>query len=230
MLKNYIRFFIANSRLKKIYHHLKYYQKYNKDGIQIGFETVIRNTTLKKDVYISDNCLIQNSTLGKNTYINKQTNIISAQIGNFCSIGSNVQIGVGNHPIDMISTHPAFYANNKAFITYADKMYYLKELEPIKIGNDVWIGSNVCILNNVTIGNGSIIAYGSVVTRNVPDFAIVAGVPARIVKFRFSEEEIKFINKSKWWDIDTSILSNEFKKMHNIQNFKDWINESEKNS
>ncbi len=228
LIKNYIKYLIGNSSLKIIYDHLKYNRKYKTNGVYIGFETVIRNSNLKKDVYISDNCLIQKCTIGEKTYVNSNTNINNAEIGNFCSIGSNVQIGVGNHPTYMISTHPTFYSNNKAFKTYADKMYYLNESEPIKIGHDVWIGSNVCILNNISIGNGSILAFGSVITHDVPDFAIVAGVPGRIIKFRFSEEDVKLINASNWWNFDSALLSKNFIKMHNLQDFKTWINEIEK--
>ena len=68
------------------------------------------------------------------------------------------------------------------------------------IGNDVWIGDNVLILEGVRIGNGAVIATGSVVTKDIPDYAVAAGVPAQVKKYRFSEEEIAFLNKIRWWD------------------------------
>lgn len=68
------------------------------------------------------------------------------------------------------------------------------------IGNDVWIGTNVTILPSVTIGNGAIIEAGSVITKDIPDYAVVAGTPAKIIKYRFSEEEITLLNASQWWN------------------------------
>ena len=73
-------------------------------------------------------------------------------------------------------------------------------LHKIKIGNDVWLGRNVLITNSSNIGNGVIAGAGSVITRNVPDYAVVAGAPARIIRYRYSEEEIEALNRIAWWN------------------------------
>ena len=134
---------------------------------------------------------IEDCIIGKHTYISSQCSILHARIGNFCSIGNNVQIIFGDHPTkQFVSTHPAFYSKNPvsgvSFVRenkfcefkYVDKnKHYMLE-----IGNDVWIGANAVILRGVKIGNGAVIAAGAIVNRNVPDYAIVGGVPARYIK------------------------------------------------
>lgn len=112
-------------------------------------------------------------------------------------------IGAGNHPIDLITCHPIIYqSNNDIFgkegiigILYPSQIMNEDEKElyrrTIIIGNDVWVASNTIILPGVTIGNGAIIAAGAVVTKDVPAYAIVGGVPAKVIKYRFNEEEIK---------------------------------------
>ena len=116
-------------------------------------------------------------------------------IGNFCSIGKNVQLGHGEHPKNFLSTSPYFYYDSLKWKkpqtkSYNNFWYY----EPIVIGHDVWIGDNVFVKNGIKIGNGAIIGACSVVTHDVPPYAIVAGVPARIIRYRFDEKTIKFIS------------------------------------
>ena len=125
----------------------------------------------------------------------------------------NKFIGVRKHPTDMISTHPAFYANNKAFETYADRMY-CDELPNIEIGNDVWIGSKSTVLGNIRIGDGAVVAYGSVVTKDVPPYAIVGGVPARIIKYRFDKEIIDRLLEIKWWELSDDFFKKYFRLTH----------------
>ena len=79
---------------------------------------------------------------------------------------------------------------------------YFLETEQINIGNDVWIGANAIVLDGVTIGDGAIISAGAIVNKNVPPFSIYGGVPARLIRFRFEENEIEFLKKFKWWDKD----------------------------
>lgn len=119
-------------------------------------------------------------------------------IGRYSSFAREILILEGNHPYQRKSTHPFFY--NPIF-------GYVEELKiqrtKISIGNDVWIGARAIILPSVDeIGDGAIIGAGSVVTKNVPSFAIVAGNPARLIKYRFSPDLIKEIQKSRWWNMD----------------------------
>lgn len=117
------------------------------------------------------------------------------QIGRYCSFAEGVCIFNGNHPLEHKSLHPFFY--NPAFGYIGEEQIKRRWIE---IGHDVWVGRNAIITPSVKkIGNGAVIGAGSVVTKDVPDFAVVAGNPARIIKFRFDPETIAAMNQSQWW-------------------------------
>jgi len=167
---------------------------------------------------IYNEVILQKVILGDFTYIADNTKISRTEIGRFCSIGPNCMIGLGKHPSkDFVSTHPIFFSTLKqAQITFADKGYF-DEFENIVIGNDVWIGANAIVIDGVKIGNGAIVAAGSVVTKDVPPYAIVGGVPAKIIRYRFEHETIKKLLELKWWDMDVESLKNNYKKFHNVK-------------
>ncbi|CEG14014.1 putative Chloramphenicol O-acetyltransferase [groundwater metagenome] len=120
------------------------------------------------------------------------------KIGKYCSISENVTIlGGGNHNYDNISTYP-FKTLNKGLLDV--KEYKYKSRKETIIGNDVWIGMNVTVLGGVRIGDGVVIGAGSVVTKDVCPYNIVAGNPAKIIKYRFTDEQIKQLLEIKWWD------------------------------
>lgn len=194
--------------------------RYRNQSLLLGKNVVIVNSRLEQHIYIADTCRIYGSQIGNHTYFNVNCNIRNAIIGKFCSVGSNVQIGMAKHPTDMVSTHPAFYSNDKYFKTFSDKNYF-REYDPVSayIGNDVWIGSDVKILKQVSIGNGAIVAAGSIVTNDVPPYSIVGGIPARVLKYRFSPEYISALEKIQWWDREEEWLSVNFRLFHNVDDF-----------
>lgn len=122
-------------------------------------------------------------------------------IGSFCSIASGVIIGPNNHNLDSLTSHPFVYNKTYGFISDdLSPIVTVEKNDGVVIMNDVWIGANAIILPNVTIGNGVIIGAGAIVTKDIPDYAIACGNPARVVKFRFTEDQIKILNRIKWWD------------------------------
>ena len=123
-------------------------------------------------------------------------------IGKFCMIASDVKfiMNGANHLTDSFSTYP-FAIFGKGWEDAMDGKNYPKKGD-INIGNDVWIGVNVVIRRGVTIGTGAVIGANSFVNRNVPPYSVVAGCPAKIIKYRFSERQIKVFLKSKWWLLD----------------------------
>ncbi|MCM3338753.1 CatB-related O-acetyltransferase [Paenibacillus sp. MER TA 81-3] len=157
------------------------------------------------------------------------------KIGSFCSINRTAYIGA-NHPVNYISTSPIFYQPKGMVIGGGELLGVLKDEDvpnfyeitnnrKIVVGNDVWIGAYAVILPSIKIGNGAIIAAGAVVNRDVPDYAIVGGVPAKIIRYRFTEEEIKKLNEIKWWDWpEEEIIKNARLFMNNKLFFKKYSN------
>ncbi|WP_286438487.1 CatB-related O-acetyltransferase [Bacteroides acidifaciens] len=123
-----------------------------------------------------------------------------ADVGKFCSIANRVNIGLGNHTINYLSTSPIFTEKyNGTGFSWINKTI----APPFKrtiIGNDVWIGFGAMVIGGVKIGDGAIIGAGSIVTKDIPPFAIAVGSPAKVIKYRFSEETIEKILQNPWWN------------------------------
>ena len=187
----------------------------------------ISRSHLGRHVYIGSNVTIDNVTVGDRSYINRDTSIFNTTIGKYCSIGPNVQIIVGGHPVGMVSTHPAFYASNKSFHTFADRMYFAEYGKAV-IGNDVWIGEGSLIPGNIVIGNGAVIASRAVVTADVEPYSIVGGVPARHIRYRFDEPTRAAIASSNWWDWGDDELQEVFSRFHDPDDFMKLLSERRK--
>ena len=144
---------------------------------------------------------IKGSKVGAYTYISANTDVENAEIGKFCSISDHCRVGMGGHNTNQISTSPIFTeAHNATKFQWINKNNNAAPLKKAIVGNDVLIGSHVLILGGVTIGNGAVVAAGAVVTKDVPPYAVVGGVPAKVIKYRFSQEIIDELQKTQWWD------------------------------
>lgn len=178
----------TNTRLK-IGSGCKCYGNYFNGTIQVGDHAQVVRSELHGTINI-----------GKFTSLNGPNLDIyagngSVSIGNFCSIARNVSFQVDSHNYQKLTTYLIFKN-----VFQEENTSEVISPGSINIGHDVWIGSHAIILGNITIGNGAVVAANSVVNKDVPPFAIVAGSPARIIKFRFDESTIEQINKLAWWD------------------------------
>lgn len=195
--------------------------------VKIHFScNLARNCTFEGGNSIGKNTSFGGS-LGFGSYMGADCNI-SATIGRYCCIGNMVRTPQGNHPTHTwVSMHPSFFSTDKqANFTYSKTKQYEEHTyadkqrkTAIVVGNDVWIGDNAMILAGVTIGDGAVIAAGAVVTKDVPPYSVVAGVPAKIKKYRFSEDQIKELLDIKWWDRPQEWISSNAELFRNINDF-----------
>ena len=153
--------------------------------------------------------------IGEHSYICSTTKIGSAKIGKFCSIANDTIIGIGNHPFECLTTSPFIYSRKKIKSignilvdenNLVKNNVHIKPKSPTVIGNDVWIGERAIVLLGVNVGNGAVIGAGAVVTKDVPPYAIVAGVPAKVIKYRFPEDIIAKLEELKWWDYPDNFI------------------------
>lgn len=164
------------------------------------------NVVTGREVKIYSGCQIVDSSIDDYTYCSYDTTINKANIGKFCSIAGNVIIGAAEHPTTWVSTSPVFenVKNSGTSVKFA-----IEKLPPVKIttiGNDVWIGASAMIKQGVTVGNGAVIGAMAMVTKDVPPYAIVVGIPARIIRYRFDEATIKELEETKWWELSEEDL------------------------
>lgn len=151
--------------------------------------------------------------LGYGTYIGDRASV-SGKIGKYCCIAPGVQVVNGFHPIDAVSMHPAFFSTKKQCgMTFAHEdtfteTRYAEDHYAVVIGNDVWIGQNAVLLAGITVGNGAVIAAGAVVTKDVPAYTIVGGVPAKLIRNRFESDTIDALQSIAWWDWPVGKLRN----------------------
>ena len=182
------------------------------------------NKKIEKEKYLLEKEKKNRHTkIGKYSYgpLTENNHYLIKSIGSFCSFADGVMV-VRNHPTNYISTHPFIYEageNDEVRIAdyedYSNKKWFFKGVKPkgyVKknkrscIGNDVWLGRNVIITNGADIGNGVIAGAGAVITKDIPDYAVVVGVPARIIRYRYNKSQIDALNRIKWWDWSDELI------------------------
>lgn len=188
--------------------------------LSIGSMSFAKSCVFGTYVTVYQYVFLEHSTIGDYTYISNNSHIANSEIGKFCSIGPHVQMGLGNHPTDtFVSTHPAFFSTKKqAQIAFTD-IDLFEETKKTHIGNDVWVGANAILIDGVSIGDGAIIAAGAVVTKDVPPYTIVGGIPAKTIKKRFSEDQINQLLTIQWWNKDPKWIKRNALRFQSIDTF-----------
>lgn len=197
--------------LRNIQNKIKVAKLNTNRHIDIGSCTKARFATVAPYVRVGAFCNIQGVEIGAYTYLDDYCELPQTKIGKFCSVAKHVILAAGNHPINYLSTSPYTYSKMRWSLSnenfYSKEFYYVSPGSRFlcEIGNDVWIGTGallVCGKDALHIGDGAVIAAGAVVTRDVPPYAIVAGCPAKIIRYRFDEQTISRLLDIKWWDRD----------------------------
>jgi phosphonate metabolism protein (transferase hexapeptide repeat family) len=168
----------------------------------------VRDCTLGRWTEIQAGVSMTETTLGDYSYVVHGTEIIYATIGKFCSIAAYARINPGNHPLHRAALHHFTYRAAMFEMGEDDSAFFdWRRSLPVTLGNDVWIGHGAVVLPGVKVGTGAAVGANAVVSRDVPDFAVVAGVPARVLRFRFSEAVRAALLRLAWWDWDHATLA-----------------------
>ncbi|MFO0994637.1 MAG: DapH/DapD/GlmU-related protein [Hyphomicrobiales bacterium] len=163
---------------------------------------VLREAKLGRFTEIKERVQFIESELGDYSYVERHSEAIYTEIGKFTAIASDARLNALEHPIERVSQHKITYRANEYFLnakldsTFRER----RRAHRVTIGNDVWIGHGAVVMPDVTIGHGAVVAAGAVVTHNVEPYAIVAGVPARFLKWRFEPDVSARIIALSWWD------------------------------
>lgn len=223
--------------IRKVILHVLLKLKYRKGKCRLLSYNVAKDVqlgyccTIGKKAYIDRNVKIGNCSYVNATQLETilESNTV---IGDFCSIAPGVVIGMGNHHIDnVVTTHPIlfdkYYSNVMGMDENKIKLDGLKDKSEItKIGSDVWLGARANIKRGISIGNGVVVAAYSVVTKDVPDYAIVAGIPAKVIGYRFTEEQRKIlmINESKcFWNWEKDFLKKNMDMLYDAERYVSFV-------
>lgn len=164
---------------------------------------------------------VKQSTLGAFSYVIGTAHVLKSDVGRYCSIATGAAVGPTEHPTDRLSTHSLVYnsprfLDNPVFAAMKAKgAPHPRNRMRTTIGHDVWIGANASVLCGVTIGTGAIVGAGAVVTKNVPPYAIVVGVPAKVIEYRFAPDLIERLLLSEWWEyhLDQSVVGVDYSEV-----------------
>ena len=166
---------------------------------------VDKDSVIDKSSRVHRKAKVFHSKIGKFSYVGKRASLIYTDVGAFCSIAADSCIGMGEHSISKLSSSPLFSEKvNGTGASWTDRVVF--PYAKVSVGNDVWIGERAMVMGGVNISDGAVVAAGAVVTKDVPPYAVVGGVPAKVIKYRFSPEIIDYLVKLKWWSFPEDLL------------------------
>lgn len=183
----------------------------------------LREVSMGRNVAVLSGAILQKVTISDCSYISNGSVIVNVDIGKYCSIGPRVQIGLAPHPSrKFVSTYPAFYTNTNTGcpVSFREDKIFDDSTPKTVLGNDIWIGADAIIPGGIHIGTGAIVAAGAVVVANVPSYAIVGGNPAKVIRYRFSEEQIKLLLDSEWWNWSIEKIRQHLEDFSDIEQFQ----------
>lgn len=182
-------------------------------------------STIHSSSKIESGTSFNSSSMGRHSFCGYDCDITHADIGSFVSIANNVVIGGGRHPMEWVAMSPVFYEGRDS----VKAKFSTHKRDPVKqvaIGHDVWIGRSAIVLPGVEIGIGAVVGAGAVVTKNVPAYAVVAGNPAKLIKYRFSDSIIQRLLRTRWWEIPDDRLHLLGPHFNNVEKFLEIIERS----
>src|SRR5262245_40571813 len=162
----------------------------------------VRKSTLGAWTSVGARTTMAETTFGDYSYVVNDSSIIYAEIGKFCSIAAHTRLNPGNHPLERAALHHFTYRSESDQLGPSDDSGFFdwRRGHAVTLGHDVWIGHAAIVLPGVTLGTGAAVGAGAVVSRDVPPFAVVAGVPAKLIRYRFDERMQEALQRIAWWN------------------------------
>lgn len=188
------------------------------------FAKIDNKSAISRKARVYGNVQVTSSSMGDYSYIGRNSRLIHADVGKFCSISGETKIGMGTHTLDKISTSPIFTEAKNGTKHSWVKVSAINPFKRVKVGNDVWIGVRTMVMGGVTIGDGAVIGAGSIVTKDIPPYAVVAGVPAKVIRYRFPQEQIDALLDSPWWNLPEEQLREKIELFQSSENIEEKIN------
>jgi len=165
-----------------------------KSGAIVEAEEVSADSRIGHGAIVRSRAIVSHTTIGACCFVNTGAELYHCDVARYCSLGQYCQIGPNEHLMDYPTTCESLYPE-----AVWDHVRELKK-ERTPVGADVWVGSRAVILKGRRIGTGAVVAAGAIVTRDVPDYAIVGGIPAKVIRYRFDAREIELLLSSRWWE------------------------------